>query len=275
MIIMVYNGDMWQEVAKISVQAQDESVLELQNRTEEIGFSGGDKSVSLKTLVNGGNMIKYDAGTMMELSFKFYPEMVNTITTSDAEGLAGYFLGEGDDYVDPQVAIMKLKRYNFKVVVAFSDLDVSAHDSFTYSVPNAGKKMLRFIATNARLTDIQPSFDDKEYSQTFVFQFPLFRRLGDITGTATGGSTTTLVDSGATFTNEGLQVGQRVENVTKGKSGFISAITNDTTLTFSDGFEGGVAFELNDDYKIYAGNLHEQASVLESSDDNLPALNVY
>lgn len=60
------------------------------------------------------------------------------------------------------------------------------------------------------------------------------------TGTATGGSATTLVDSGQDFTLLGLTVGvDRVRNATDGSVGIVTAIAT-TVLTCGAGFVGGV-----------------------------------
>lgn len=76
----------------------------------------------------------------------------------------------------------------------------------------------------------------------------------DIKGTATGGSGTTCVDSGASFGTNGELVGYYVENTTEGCWGVITSHT-DTTLTCSAGFEEGTNqdFAASDDYRIVKG----------------------
>tara|TARA_R110000824_G_scaffold32561_3_gene105054 strand:- start:9349 stop:16338 length:6990 start_codon:yes stop_codon:yes gene_type:complete len=71
-----------------------------------------------------------------------------------------------------------------------------------------------------------------------------------LTDAATGGSTTTLVDSGATFTTAGtygVSAGMLLKNDTTGEEGLIQSITNATTLAvlaadFPSGFGAGNAY---------------------------------
>lgn len=76
----------------------------------------------------------------------------------------------------------------------------------------------------------------------------------DIKGTATGGSGTTCVDTGAAFGTSDELVGYYVENTTEGCWGVITSHTN-TTLTCSAGFEEGTNqdFAASDDYRIVKG----------------------
>jgi len=73
-------------------------------------------------------------------------------------------------------------------------------------------------------------------------------------GTATGGSGTTLVDTGTTFTNYGLAAGMWVRNITDGSSGMITGVAMNT-ITCSGGFSGGSAnaFSAGHSYVILAG----------------------
>ncbi len=75
-------------------------------------------------------------------------------------------------------------------------------------------------------------------------------------GTATGGSTTTLVDTGATFISDGVAVGDVVINDTNVEAGTITTVTSETTLTMAgrirnpnDGTDGD-AIESGDAYRV-------------------------
>lgn len=76
----------------------------------------------------------------------------------------------------------------------------------------------------------------------------------DLTGTATGGSTTTLQDSGAAFGTDGVAVGDIVENTTDGSSGAVTAVTA-TQLTITT-LTGGTnnTFTASDEYRIQMNN---------------------
>ena len=76
---------------------------------------------------------------------------------------------------------------------------------------------------------------------------------GTYTGTATGGSATSLVDSGATFLDGRFDVGDVVVNITDDSRGRIREIVSNTTLNLST-LSGGSAnaFATSDDYSIEA-----------------------
>ena len=68
-------------------------------------------------------------------------------------------------------------------------------------------------------------------------------------GTATGGSTTTLVDSGATFSSDGVAVGDIVLNDTQAEFGYITAVT-ETQLTVYAMYNGTTGFSSGDTYRV-------------------------
>lgn len=76
-------------------------------------------------------------------------------------------------------------------------------------------------------------------------------------GTATGGSSTTLVDSGATFVTDGVAVGDLIINDTQGFHGVVTAVTSETVLTvwdFVDGSLDDFTFSNGDTYRVATTN---------------------
>lgn len=72
-------------------------------------------------------------------------------------------------------------------------------------------------------------------------------------GTATGGSTTTIQDSGATFISDGVGVGDVVLNDTQLVHGIVSSVDSETQLTFydlTDGIEVDFSFNVGDNYRV-------------------------
>lgn len=72
-------------------------------------------------------------------------------------------------------------------------------------------------------------------------------------GTATGGSTTTLVDTGATFITDGVAVGDLIINDTQAVHGIVKTVTSETTLTvlrFTDSEIGTYSFASGDAYRV-------------------------
>lgn len=77
-------------------------------------------------------------------------------------------------------------------------------------------------------------------------------------GTATGGSTTTLIDSGATFISDGVSLGDMIINDDQDFHGFVSSLTSETELEvffFKNGVsEIELGFISGDSYRIATAN---------------------
>jgi len=76
-------------------------------------------------------------------------------------------------------------------------------------------------------------------------------------GTATGGSSSTIEDTGATFVSDGVAVGDLVINDTNSAHGFVTAVTSETVLTVFRMTNGAVTQSSNssgDDYRIASNN---------------------
>lgn len=89
----------------------------------------------------------------------------------------------------------------------------------------------------------------------------LFARLPDkgaITGSATGGSSTTCIDTGTDFVAKGIKIGSIITNTTSGGTGRITAIsttTNDNdTITFSV-ISGTPTFSAGNGYSVPIGDI--------------------
>lgn len=86
-------------------------------------------------------------------------------------------------------------------------------------------------------------------------------------GTATGGSTTTLVDTAATFIADGVSIGDNMLNDTNVQSGTVTAVTSETTLTMAGRMRNpnngtfGSANKNGDSYRV-SSNASTGASVM-------------
>lgn len=88
----------------------------------------------------------------------------------------------------------------------------------------------------------------------------------NVTGIATGGSSTSLIDTGTTFTSLGLVAGMTVNNVTDGSTAVISSVAaNTVTITTLTGGTANV-FAAGDSYEILAG---EYGVVTSWEDDDV------
>lgn len=86
-------------------------------------------------------------------------------------------------------------------------------------------------------------------------------------GTATGGSDTTLIDTGATFVTDGVAVGDVVLNDTQGIHGVITSVDSETQVTvfqMVDGISADISNASGDSYRI-ATSIDTGAAVLRLS----------
>lgn len=81
-------------------------------------------------------------------------------------------------------------------------------------------------------------------------------------GTATGGSATTLIDTGATFSSDGVAVGDFVANDTTMGHGVVLTIDSETQITLRDAFEEDGVFSVGDAYRVVTA-ASTGASVIE------------
>jgi len=72
------------------------------------------------------------------------------------------------------------------------------------------------------------------------------------TGSATGGTTTTMVDAGATFVTDGVALFDVVVNETMGYHGVVVEVTSETVLTVAEWLHApeGTAFGNTEDYRV-------------------------
>lgn len=81
-------------------------------------------------------------------------------------------------------------------------------------------------------------------------------------GTATGGSATTLIDTGATFENDSVAADDFVTNDTDGTSGLVGTVDSQTQITLKDSLGGDSSFDVSDAYRV-VGAASIGASVVE------------
>lgn len=102
---------------------------------------------------------------------------------------------------------------------------------------------------------IYPGFDAVANEELAIVSSSVNDTGNDVsTGTATGGSTLTIEDSGATFIADGVAVGDAVVNETQQAHGIISEVTSETELTVHrmDALDANAVItnESGDDYRV-------------------------
>lgn len=181
-------------------------------------------------------------------------------------------------------------------------LEISAHEKISITRVSHINK---FGANN----DISSSGNEDIWDNSTIWVPPTTHRIHDIvsssandsgvlvsSGTVDSGSTTTLVDSSATFVTDGVAVGDVILNDTNYDHSTITAVT-ETTLTFetsihaSDPEDTVSGFNANDSYRVVNANstgvsvVHiygldanmefQQEFIIMNGTTNVPTLNTY
>lgn len=182
---MVKVDDHWIETALISIAkstALGGSDVEFAAESDEMTFSGGERDIDVKTLLNGGNMRKFVPMTPKEVTFKIYPDEV-----SDALQL---FYGTANAKASGVITTTNtLTRFNVRVVILWTDKAAAAAAAEAIDGSNAG---IRLVAQNGNVTKCEEFWDDGEMGFEVTLKIPAFTRaaVGNHTWTSTDGAGT-------------------------------------------------------------------------------------
>lgn len=83
----------------------------------------------------------------------------------------------------------------------------------------------------------------------------------EASGTATGGSTTTLIDTGATFVDDTITAGEFVAHDTDMSYGIVASIDSQTQITLREALTGGATFASGDAYRVISADAAGSAVV--------------
>jgi len=163
---MVQAGGMWQERALITLREYNSATVVFQfwGKTDDIKISGGGRKISLKQLMNGGNLIKFDPQEMIEAVITTYPTEINTgMQTS---------MGVTHATAQPLSATNALTRKNFRLSIMWTDDTAadSAEDATTTLY-----KAMRLVLTNCYSRNELPTFDDKELKYSLEVEAAPFK----------------------------------------------------------------------------------------------------
>jgi len=168
---MVQAGGMWQERALISLREYGASgaILEFWGKTDDIKLSGGGRKISLKQLMNGGNLVKFDPQEIIEAVITAYPTEID-------EGLA-LSMGNTNPASQPLSATNSLVRKNFRLAVMWTDdpTCASAEAATTNIDVSTAYKAMRLILTNCYSRNPLPTFDDKELKHSIEVEAAPFK----------------------------------------------------------------------------------------------------
>ncbi len=182
-------------------------------------------------------------------------DLLSDFSAADPTGLYNYLV-RNTSYAGPNKAQGILAEINIPNTLIVNnypgwDVDpVTFSSGENYSIYAPAKTVVSAVAATAlttnRLSAAAPDFDAQEF-------YRVKSATGKLTSLATAGSSsTTLTDSGQTFTADGIQIGDVVHNVTDGSWGEITAVTATTiTATLYDSLGTTTTFDVGDSYEVY------------------------
>lgn len=164
---MVQAGDMWQERALVTLREYNTAVaIEFWGKTDDLKLSGGGRKISIKNLLNGGNLVKFDPQEIIEAVTQVYPLEVD-------EGLA-ISMGTTNPTVQPLGTGVpnSLNRINFRLAIMWTDeTTLTSAEAATTST----NKAFRFVLTNCYSRNPIPTFDDKELKHSLELEAAPFK----------------------------------------------------------------------------------------------------
>lgn len=153
-------GGYWQETFLVSISRKSGTDIEFAAKCEDVKFGGGARGITLKTLVNGGNLVQFNPEENWTVTMTVYP-----VTISDAIDL---FYGAEDVSGQPRSVTNVLNRYEMRFALLFTD-DTTA----TAAAGNviATKAAFRLYATDGYITDTQIDPSGKEMKCEITLEF--------------------------------------------------------------------------------------------------------
>lgn len=167
----------WLETALVSISKKGGSEIEFAASSDEITFSGGERDMDMKTLLNGGNMRRFTPMTTFEISMKIFAAEVDIVHE--------WFYG-GTDAVQPLSVTNALTRFEFRVSMMWTD---SAAATATGLV-DGSKDGIRMYAINGLMTKCEPFWTDGELGFDVTFKFAPYTTaaVGTLTWESTDGT---------------------------------------------------------------------------------------
>ncbi len=216
-------------------------------------------------------------------------EETNTNITNYIHDNIVYDMDSGGSYIDAGIANSASGAANTTNLYAYNNTVHNCRYGFYFAGSGTKNSYLKNNIANDCLTDDYSSAGDSTSTHNIGNKNTTDLAFGAThsTGTATTDSENHLVDTGATFQTDGVQVNSVVKNTTDTTYGYVTAVNSETDLTldsdvFPDGDEGyevytnmygAVTFEDegNDDFHLgSADTVAKDKGTDLSTDANLP-----
>lgn len=160
---MTYAGGQWQEACLFDIQFLNGTASEFSAKTKEISFEGGNKPISIETLINGGNLTNFDPADKFIISAK--------LVVAEIDEIDQKFLGDSADSSQPLSSTITLTRTPLRAAVLWHNGSTATSAS---SATGASDKAYRIVASDGYITECIPDFTDKRKTLNVKLEFPPF-----------------------------------------------------------------------------------------------------
>ena len=157
-------GGYWQETYLISLARKGGSDIEFAAKCDDVKFGGGARGITLKTLVNGGNLVQFNPQELWSVTMTIYP--------ADILQVDNLFFGDyADATTPPFLTTNSLVHVEMRFVLTFTD-DLTL--TTAAGATAASKAGYRIYATGGYITNAALDSSGKELKCEVTIEFPPF-----------------------------------------------------------------------------------------------------
>jgi len=175
---MVKVSGMWQETCLVALAKKGGSDVNFAAKSDDLSFGGAERDIDLKTMLNGSNKVVLKPMTLKEISMKIY--------AVEADEVDQLFMGDDSDSTQPLSVTNVLNRYEFRVVILWTDKTTAVSATEAVDGSNAG---YRRVAIGGFMTKCEPFWEGTEYGLNVTLKFPPYQSGSTVTGNLTVEST--------------------------------------------------------------------------------------
>jgi len=169
-------GDVWTEVAYVSIAPIGYGELKFETLTETIDFDIGEKDVEFIPTLKGGRLAKFTPMGDSTITMELYPTLAGTTGWPAAAGTkvaAGVFdlFGDGiDSTTSLSYDLDGLNRTKIRLCALWTDQ--ASVDSAALTAITTTSEALRLTFAEGFMTKVSPSFTDDILKFTVTMKFP-------------------------------------------------------------------------------------------------------
>jgi len=161
---MTFAGGQFQEACLFEIYRKGISAVQFAAKTKEVTFEGGNKPISLETLINGGNLINYDPADIFKVKAKIVPTEISEVDY--------IFFGDASDISSQPLATqMNLLRYEVRVAILWHNGSTATTAS---GATGATDKAYRIYAIDGIMTECVPDHSNKRLALDVTIEFAPF-----------------------------------------------------------------------------------------------------